>query len=233
MKKILPYILVLAFTASCISSSKKAAIEDTVGKVALTDSIPIIKPTSVKIMPDISWEEFENADTAIDVYSTLYWEGCCWYCGGNVDTIMVSSYHKPENNNTYHAENAHDFNHKTVWATDGSGIDDYIVFSFAGSCPRITSVAILNGHVKSDQSWRDNSRVKSLLLYYNDKPYKLLELQDSRSLQFFDLDTLGNGPGHEGYPNWTLKFEIKEVYPGQRYEDCVIADFIFDGIDNH
>ena len=200
MKKILSCILVLAFTASCISSSKKATIEDEVEKVALTDSIPTIKPTSVEIMPDISWEEFENADTAyIDVYSTLYWEGCSWYCGGKVDTIMASSYHNPENNNTYNAVNAHDFNH----------------------------------HVNSEQSWRNNSRVKFLLLYYNDQPYKMLEFQDSRSLQFFDLDTLGNGPGHDGYPNWTLKFEIKEVYPGQKYEDCVIADFIFDGIDNH
>lgn len=228
MKKILLYILVLAFAAPCISLSKKPATEDK------TDGIPTIKPTSVEIMPDISMEEYEKADTDyIDVYSTLYWGGCSWYCAGKVDTITASSCHKPEKNFTYNAQNAHDFNHESVWATDGSGIGEYIVFSFPGNCPRITSVAILNGHVKSDKSWRDNSRVKSLLLYYNDQPYKMLELQDSRSLQFFDLDTLGYGPDHVDYPNWTLKFEIKEVYPGQKYEDCVIADFIFDGIDHH
>jgi hypothetical protein len=47
------------------------------------------------------------------------------------------------------------------------------------------------------------------------------------------VDTVGYGPDVENAPKWTLKFEIKEVYPGTKYQDCVIADFIFDGIDVH
>ena len=31
----------------------------------------------------------------------------------------------------------------------------------------------------------------------------------------------------------TLKFEIKEVYPGDKYDDTVIAEFLYNGIDVH
>lgn len=210
------------------------------------DNIQSIKPTAVELMPDISMEEYNRLEKLagegkidpdsfynIPVFSSLYFEGCSWYCGGWVDSLSASSHHRPQGNFTYDAKNAHDFNHESVWATEGDGVGEYLTFTFAGNCPRITSVDILNGHVKTAKAWRDNSRVKSLLLYYNDKPYRLLELEDSRSLQSFDLDTLGYGPMQEGAPKWTLKFEIREVYPGDKYEDCVIADFIFSGIDVH
>ena len=32
---------------------------------------------------------------------------------------------------------------------------------------------------------------------------------------------------------WTLKFEILDVYPGERYDDTVISELYFDGIDVH
>ena len=170
---------------------------------------------------------------SLGVYGALYDDGCSWYCGGVVDTLTASGCLASQGGFTYGAMNAHDFDHESVWATDGNGIGQYLTFTFAGNNPRITSVAILNGHVKSEKAWRDNSRVKTLLMYYNDKPYRLLELEDSRSLQYFDVDTVGYGPDVENAPKWTLKFEIKEVYPGAKYQDCVIADFIFDGIDVH
>ena len=34
-------------------------------------------------------------------------------------------------------------------------------------------------------------------------------------------------------PDWTLRFEILDVYPGSRYDDTVIAELYFDGIDVH
>ncbi len=233
-------ILALGANAS-LSQGEKATAQRT-----SLDGIQRIKPASVEIMPDITMEEYnrmskladqgkidEDSFYSMPVFSSLYFEGCSWYCGGWVDTITDSGHLAPQGDFTYDAQNAHDFDHESVWATNGNGVGQYLTFTFAGNCPRITSVAILNGHVKTDQAWRNNSRVKSLLLYYNDKPYKLLELEDTRSLQHFDVDTLGYGPNVENASKWTLKFEILEVYPGKKYNDCVIADFIFDGIDVH
>ena len=212
----------------------------------LTADVQRLQPVAIDTMANMTVAEYEHLAELVDkgeidfdsicnvgVFGALYDQGCSWYCGGVVDTLTASGSLAPQGGFTYGAMNAHDFDHESVWATDGNGIGQYLTFTFAGNNPRITSVAILNGHVKSEKAWRDNSRVKALLMYYNDKPYRLLELEDSRSLQYFDVDTVGYGPDAENAPKWTLKFEIKEVYPGAKYEDCVIADFIFDGIDVH
>ena len=208
----------------------------------------VIEPQSIHALPKITkaeWDRYmklldekgEPTDTTgygdLTVYKDLYGCSCSWYCGGNVKNVTASSHLPRIGTFSYEAGNAHDFNHETVWATKGKGIGESLTYTFEGSCPRITKVKILNGHVKNEKAWRDNSRVKTLLMYYNDKPYRLLELEDSRSLQYFDVDTVGYGPDVENAPKWTLKFEIKEVYPGAKYQDCVIADFIFDGIDVH
>lgn len=241
MKQILYSIVCIAAVLSLISATGVPTSEQSTARQtaqATVDGVPVLHPTAVELMPNMTRTEYEkllatDPEINVGVYPSLYFEGCSWYCGGWVDTLTASSHLRPQGKFTYEAKNAHDFDHESVWATEGKGIGEYLTFTFARSCPRITSVAILNGHVKSEQAWRNNSRVKSLLLYYNDRPYRILELEDSRSLQFFDVDTLGYGPEVEGAPKWTLKFEIREVYPGKKYDDCVIADFVFDGIDVH
>ncbi len=243
MKKILTLILLAAALVLFHMASQRGQTSPAAG---LTDGVQRIQPVSIDTMADITMAEYEHitllaekgeidedAANNVGVYSVLYSQGCSWYCGGCVDTLTASGCLRPQGGFTYDALNAHDFNHESVWATDGNGIGQYLTFTFTGTNPRITSVAILNGHVKSEKTWRDNSRVKTMLMYYNDKPYRLLELEDSRSLQYFDVDTLGYGPEAKNAPKWTLKFEIRDVYPGAKYDDCVIADFIFDGIDVH
>ena len=89
----------------------------------------------------------------------------------------------------------------------------------------------MNGYVKNDTAWRENSRVKKLKMYYQGNPFAILDLQDSRSLQCFDVGELG--PHDENAPNWTLRFEILEVYEGDKYDDTVISELFFDGIDVH
>lgn len=243
MKKIFTLILLAGTLVSFQMASQRGHCSQT-GEV--TADVQRLRPVAIDTMANISMTEYKHivelADKgeieydsvySLGVYGALYDDGCSWYCGGVVDTLTASGCLASQGGFTYGAMNAHDFDHESVWATDGNGIGQYLTFTFAGNNPRITSVAILNGHVKSEKAWRDNSRVKTLLMYYNDKPYRLLELEDSRSLQYFDVDTVGYGPDVENAPKWTLKFEIKEVYPGAKYQDCVIADFIFDGIDVH
>jgi hypothetical protein len=37
----------------------------------------------------------------------------------------------------------------------------------------------------------------------------------------------------ETAPAWSIKFEILEVYPGEKYQDAAITEIYFDGIDVH
>lgn len=213
----------------------------------------VIDPKCIIDMPKITKEEWKEFDMLRDigkavevdddylssesecgdltVFEDLYSGRCSWYCGGEVKSVTATSCLPPTKSYDYKAGNAHDFSHESVWATKGKGIGESLTYTFEGKCPRITAVNILNGHVKSEKAWRANSRVKKLRMYYNGKPYAILNLQDSRTLQCFDVDTLGYHD--ETKPDWTLKFEILEVYPGASCDDTVIAELYFDGIDVH
>ena len=211
-----------------------------------TVRVRVIAPQSIIPMPKITKAEWDKYYELLDegkapkdvskygdltVFEDLYSGRCSWYCGGEVKSVTASSCLPPSNSFNYKGENAHDFSHESVWATKGKGIGESLTYTFEGKCPRITEVKILNGHVKSEKTWSANSRVKKLRMFYNDKPYAILNLQDSRTLQCFDVGTLGYHD--ETKADWTLKFEIFEVYPGASCDDTVIAELYFDGIDVH
>lgn len=203
--------------------------------LAAQAQIKHIKPGQVYPMPPAPKTQVELDRLVEDdpIYSDLYGGRCSWYCGGVVDTVMASSQLHRIKRFTYEAAHAHDFDHESVWAegATGQGIGEWLLYKFPGSCPRITTVKILNGHVKNPEVWRNNSRVKQLLMYYNDTPLAILDLDDSRSLQCFDVGVLG--PHDAAAPQWSLKFEILDVYPGAKHDDTVIAELFFDGIDVH
>jgi hypothetical protein len=156
--------------------------------------------------------------------------GCSWYCGGGPDSIFASSTLPSNNTLDYKADNIHDFSLRTAWveAIKGYGIGESLTFRFAKQSPPVTTVEIYNGYMKSDKVWQDNSRVKQLKLYVNDKPYALLNLKDIKSKQIFAIDTL-QGVDKELY----LKFEIADVYKGDKYDDVSISEIEFDGIGVH
>ena len=192
-----------------------------------------IKPSHIYKMPA---NTSKSIDALIDenvIYEDLYSGKCSWYCGGVIDTVLASSSLAPSKKFDYKGANAHDFDHESVWAegAPGQGIGEYLVYYFPGSCPRVTTVKVLNGHVKNQKVWKENSRVKQLKVYYNDVPIAILDLQDSRTLQCFEVGTLGYHDSNAA--QWTLKFEIMDVYPGTKYQDTVISELYFDGIDVH
>jgi len=170
--------------------------------------------------------------------------GCSWYCGGGPDSISASSYLKSNSATiNYLPENAHDLSFKTAWieGVQGYGIGEYIIYYFRQTAPRITKIIIVNGYVKSHKTWLENSRVKKLKLYIDNKPFAILNLEDSRHEQIFEFEPIGrkrpieNGKWAEldKLPKWTLKFEILEVYPGEKYDETAISEIYFDGLDVH
>lgn len=126
-----------------------------------------------------------------------YWEilgvGCSWYCGGGQDTLSASSELEPNNRITYSAKNIHDLNYKTAWieGVPGYGIGESITYHIRPQNPRITEIIIVNGYVKSEKAWRENSRVKTLKMYIDDKEYAVLKLEDTRQEQHFKVEPLG------------------------------------------
>lgn len=199
--------------------------------------VETLKPKLVWTIPDTPKSEYERLSNSYMegalssiVYDLLYTEGASWYDMASVAAIYASSSLNSQGSNSYRAANIHDFNHETAWVegVSGHGIGEYVVYEFEMSNPRVTTVYVFNGYVKSAKAWRANSRVKKLKVYYNDSPIAILELQDSRTIQAFDIGVVGRtGSG----PRWSLKFEILEVYPGSQYQDTAISELMFSGID--
>lgn len=186
-------------------------------------------------------KEIFNSMTEVD---PGYWEviggGCSWYCGGGPRKVTASSALKSSGDITYAAENAHDLSYKTAWVegVEGQGVGESLTYHFAPESPRITKIIVVNGYVKSAAAWKNNSRVKKLKLFLNEKEIAVLHLADSKAEQSFTFSPLGNGDRADfeklkQQPAWTLRFEILEVYPGEKYEDTVITEIYFDGTDVH
>ena len=154
--------------------------------------------------------------------------GCSWYCGGGNYKIKASS----SLGDSYKAEFANDLSYKTAWVEGkkDEGIGEYLEYYFKNDSPRITEIIISNGYMKSEETWKNNNRVKKLKLYVNGVPLGVLNLKDSRTDQYFSVGTLGH---NKNGTDLILKFEILEVYKGSKYNDTAITEIYFDGIDVH
>ena len=153
-----------------------------------------------------------------------------WYNLGGPYKVQATSELKSQSGVTYFAKKAHDFSFKTVWAEgkNGYGIGEALIYYFKPLSPRITKIIIYNGYLKNPELWRANSRVKKLLMYKNNRPFAILELMDSMAKQTFTVDPLRSNVRDQ---DLVLSFKILEVYHGEKYDDTVITELYFDGID--
>lgn len=195
------------------------------------------------------WEELTEKELELlDKYDETYnsmWDviggGCSWYCGAGAYTVNTSSFLKSQKNNSYTSNHIRDFSYQTAWVegAKGYGIGEFIEFNFASNHPRLTVIHIANGYVKSKEAWSHNSRVKKLKMYVNDTVYGVIHLKDVYALQSVALEApIGHSERLdteklESMPNWKIRFEILEVYQGDRYDDTAISEIFFDGIDVH
>ncbi|SDY13300.1 Nicotine adenine dinucleotide glycohydrolase (NADase) [Lutibacter oricola] len=166
--------------------------------------------------------------------------GCSWYCGGGLDINSATSELQEQNGINYKAENIHDLNYKTAWieGVNGYGIGESITYDFPPENPRITKIIVVNGYVKSENSWRNNSRVKRLKVYLNNKEFAILNLKDIKFGQVFEFKPIGiqkreNEKELKKMNRWNLRFEIMDIYKGEKYDDTAITEIYFDGIDVH
>lgn len=158
-------------------------------------------------------------------------DGCSWYCGGGPESVGASSVLPDQAKNSYKAGNVHDFSILTAWVEGkaGHGIGEKLRFSFKADSPRINQVLICNGYQKSPESWKANGRVKVLRMLVDDQPVADLMLKDTLTQQVFDTGILWEKDGKAH----TLTFQIRDVYPGSRWEDTCISEINFNGLDVH
>lgn len=187
-----------------------------------------IKPSEIYKIPNTispDWEDYDNIFHH-DFLSEYY-----WFC--HVGKIKASSTLKSQGSKNYKADNLYDKDYETAWVegVKGYGIGEWIEYKnvanrLDGFPVPVWTIKILNGYVKSNKAWKENSRVKRLKVYSNGKPKCILELQDSRSLQVFDLDK------YDFFDvGATIRFEILDVYPGTKYQDTVISEIYFECYD--
>ena len=180
------------------------------------------------------------SEGGIENYYDILGAACSWYCGGGEDTQTASSELPPFKDINYSPGNAHDLSYKTAWieGVPGYGIGQSLTYHFRPENPRITKVIVVNGYVKSEKSWNENSRVKTVKMYVDNKPFAILNLEDTKQEQEFVFDPLGNGDREDFLKlkngrSWTMTFEIVEVYKGEKFDDTALTEIYFDGIDVH
>lgn len=168
--------------------------------------------------------------------------GCSWYCGAHYYTEASSSL-PSDGKNVYDKSSCSDDDVRTAWVEgkDGYGIGEYIEFLFPKGAPQITDCFIINGYNKDEKTWKNNSRVKAMDIYVEDKLIATVNLKDTRDEQHFAFpDTIPfyktttkriiNGETMEGS---VIKFVITDVYKGDIYDDTAISEISFDGIGVH
>jgi hypothetical protein len=211
--------------------------------------------------------ECENIISYYNKYNTVtekMWmnlECVCspWCHYGNLLSVTNASSTLFSNNNKYTINNMTDGDPRTVWAEgkDDYGIGEFFEVDFYHDS--YTPSYILNGHQKSIELWRDNSRVKTFKVYYNNEPFCYLELDDNMQKQFFgfniffqssfDLDQfkkyssydiikkmrqdyieVGKNEKYDTNGNiiypyiFKIKFEIIDIYPGEKWKDVCISE---------
>ncbi|MFD2562874.1 NADase-type glycan-binding domain-containing protein [Aquimarina rubra] len=201
-----------------------------------SQELKIIHAVQEKDANFFDYEDYEAPDKPIG--KLIFLKGCNWYCGGSVKSISASSQLKENNGINYAPKNTHDFDKNTAWVEGKPdyGIGEFIEYRFDFSEMKdyngglgINRIILANGYKKSKTTWKNNSRIKRLKVYLNDKPFAMLHLLDSFEIQTIDI-------GEIKFPVNTetkLKFEIIQVYEGTKYKDTAISLLMFDGIGVH
>ncbi len=163
---------------------------------------------------NINWpvikKETENDDSPEFFYND---------CEQGVESGKASSSLAAQGKNSYTITKINDQNPMTAWVegVEGYGIGEW----FEIKAPGVNS--IYNGYQSTPTNWKNNSRVKKFKVYKDSKPLCYLVLTDEMGQQRFELPFKVDF--ESGYDNpSTFKFEIVEVYKGDKWDDVAISE---------
>ena len=120
----------------------------------------------------------------------------------------------------------------------GSETDQYFSFTdLYGDEERIpkylfsvSTLYISNGWQKDPETWSAYSRIKTILVWNNDRVYCVIELEDTMFPQIVDIQGIViHSPeyGELAMPyGGSLKLEIIDVYPGDTYQNTGLSELL-------
>ncbi|MFT6442662.1 MAG: hypothetical protein ACJASQ_000442 [Crocinitomicaceae bacterium] len=150
----------------------------------------------------------------------------------------------------YSYQNINDQNLLTAWVTDtiSKGAKQKIDFEFHyleyetyGSAYQFYGqVNLFNGMCESLVTWKNNSRIKTIHVLYNDSIICVVQLLDVWHFQYFNLDKFFKNKylqKHLSAPfeikeGDRLTFEIIELYPGIKSANGALSEFMIQGATN-
>lgn len=162
--------------------------------------------------------------------------GCSVWCAVEDSSVKAkaTSTLDPIKEFTYEAKNIINGELKNGWVegVDSYGIGESVTIKKSykvtngeaygdNDCIFFTNLCIVNGLAKTEKAWKENSRVKILKMYFNDEYVCDLELLDTRKPQYISLSGLYLG-AKDGEKS-SFRFEIADVYKGDKYEDTAIT----------
>ncbi len=208
----------------------------TFSAILFSQELKIIQAVQGNDSDYFDYDDYDSSGKPIG--ELLFLKGCSWYCGGSVKSIKASSELKENKGINYSSKNTHDFDKNTAWVEGKPdyGIGEFIEYTFDFSEIKeyngslgINRILLANGYKKNKLTWKNNSRVKQLKVYLNDKPYAILNLLDSFEIQTINIGEI-KFPANKVTK---LKFEITQVYKGIKFKDTAISLLMFEGVGVH
>lgn len=107
-----------------------------------------------------------------------------------------------------------DFSTAWVEGISGYGVGEWIKMEFPGTA-ELNTVGIVPGYARDNDSYFENDQVKSLELEFSDGNKISRTLAQQYGMQFIEFPTV---------KTTYIKFTIKRVYDGTKYQDAAIAE---------
>lgn len=133
--------------------------------------------------------------------------------------FCVSSVLPPQGDNKYGPESFLDTDSGKAWCEGviGYGIGEGVTLRFKPAV-RVQEFTFLNGYPKTEETYKNNSRVKLLRIQTSDGYAAVINVPDTKEAHKIKLPRAVK-------PQW-VRFSIAEVYPGARGADTCISGIV-------
>ncbi len=204
-------------------------------------SITELEPVEFYSLSEYNKSDLELQKKASGIWSTLNQI--------NLNQYSITSIASSELGKQYARSNLYDGKAETAWVegAKGNGIGEWVkikIDAYRGASEYTTTpfsieeIGIIPGYAKSEKTWLENNRVKTLLLIVHSPPplyskklewvaFRLL-LQDNNKLQYFKLPD--NKIASNDSPMTKIAWiKIEEIYEGTKYDDTCISELVLYG----
>ena len=113
----------------------------------------------------------------------------------------------------------------TAWNANQNAVGEWLSFTAPkGEITTLAGIRIINGYIKNNDVFKNNSRVRSFDLYVDGVFVETLEIADSKYIQTVWLSEPVSGN--------SFRFEVASAYYGNKHNDLCITEIELLGVNN-